>query len=207
MAFGTPGLPRPCPRTAPSSNTSVHRGDSPWLSRGLAGGAPPDDCGGTAAGSSWDSAMVAVARGIVQRPGATSLRMFKYGDNLRHGQCTDGAVDGRWSGNCSTKAPGNGRGGGFVTLDLRVDGFASIGPASTVWSVRVSETKETPLPLPRICAGALIGCLVPLLKTSSTPPVISRCSSLLRPLCLFLLTCAFLMTSSHSKASAPTPSP
>ena len=49
---------------------------------------------------------------------------FRYGDNLKHGQCTDGKIINNWTGNCTL--PGKNRGGGYVRVELRVDGFSSI---------------------------------------------------------------------------------
>ena len=37
------------------------------------------------------------------------------GDNLRHGQCTDGKFKHGWSGNCSK--PSSGRGGGVTQVE------------------------------------------------------------------------------------------
>lgn len=55
--------------------------------------------------------------------------MFKYGDNLRHGQCTDGKIIHGWAGNCS--GPSSSRGGGFVRVQLRQDGFASLSTSTS----------------------------------------------------------------------------
>jgi hypothetical protein len=47
-----------------------------WLSVGSAGGRPIADCASTQPDAKWDSAMVGLARGIVERDGV--LRMYKY---------------------------------------------------------------------------------------------------------------------------------
>jgi hypothetical protein len=96
--------------------------------------------------------MVGVARGIVQRDGV--LRMYKYGDNLKHGQCTDGKILHNWSGTCTP--PGQLRGGGYVRIELRVDGFASLsvsddqavggGLSLGQWSTRVREWDDCSFP-------------------------------------------------------------
>ena len=52
------------------------------------------------------------------------FNLFRYGDNLKHGQCTDGKIINNWTGNCTP--PGKNRGGGYVRVELRVDGFSSI---------------------------------------------------------------------------------
>ena len=52
------------------------------------------------------------------------FNLFRYGDNLKHGQCTDGKIINNWTGNCTL--PGKNRGGGYVRVELRVDGFSSI---------------------------------------------------------------------------------
>ena len=95
-----------------------------WLSSGEAGGAPPADCASSPEGSAWDSAMVGAARGIIEQPDGGKITMFKFGDNLRHGQCTDGKLNHAWGGNCSK--PMRSRGGGYVRVELRQDGFASL---------------------------------------------------------------------------------
>ena len=48
-----------------------------WLSSGEAGEAPPTDCASSPEGSAWDSAMVGVARGIIEGADGT-ITMFKY---------------------------------------------------------------------------------------------------------------------------------
>ena len=53
-----------------------------------------------------------------------AFHLFRYGDNLKHGQCTDGKIINNWTGNCTP--PGKNRGGGYVRVELRVDGFSSI---------------------------------------------------------------------------------
>ena len=72
--------------------------------------------------------------------------MYKYGDNLKHGQCTDGKVLHNWSGNCTP--PGQLRGGGYVRVELRVDGFASLSVSTDLtagglslgqWSTKIRE--------------------------------------------------------------------
>jgi hypothetical protein len=116
-----------------------------WLSSGGAGGPPPADCAASAAGSAWDSAMVGAARGIIARPGG-EITMFKYGDNLRHGQCTDGKANGRWNGTCTR--PSASRGGGYVRVVLRPEGFASLstmdqGRTNDLWaSSTIFETVQ-----------------------------------------------------------------
>lgn len=100
----------------------------PWLSRGRAGRAVAD-CGSAPESSAWDSAMVALSQGYFVD--GDDIIMFKYGDNLRHGQCTDGSIIHSWPGTCGL--PRHGRGGGFVKLRLRLDGFASVGPANVSW--------------------------------------------------------------------------
>jgi hypothetical protein len=57
---------------------------NPWLQRGEAGGPPPNNVDTPAEGSAWDSSLVAVVTGIVKRDGV--LRMYKFGDRVRHGQ-------------------------------------------------------------------------------------------------------------------------
>jgi len=52
------------------------------------------------------------------------FNLFRYGDNLKHGQCTDGKIINNWTGSCTP--PGKNRGGGYVRVELRVDGFSSI---------------------------------------------------------------------------------
>ena len=85
--------------------------------------------GDVPAGSAWDSAMVAVSRGFLVDEERDVLTFFKYGDHLRHGQCI--AVG--QGGGCVRQNAS--RGGKFARLQLRRDGFASIGPSGNgEWS-------------------------------------------------------------------------
>jgi hypothetical protein len=108
-----------------------------WLLNGDEGRPPPVDCGSSSVGSAWDSDMATSTRGIIDCVDEGVLRMYTYGDNLRHCVCT--------------------RGGGFVRVELQGNGFASVGTGqgegvragaapATGWSALAQQQKDTQNP-------------------------------------------------------------
>ena len=92
----------------------------PFVARGVDGPTGPSRSEtAVAEGAAWDAGVVAVAKGLVLRD--RTVRLFKVGNSLRHGQ--DHVVD-----------PATGKPqptGAVVAYDLRMDGFASAGPAES----------------------------------------------------------------------------
>ena len=135
-------------------------GRTTWLKRGALGG-PREPVQHVNPDSAWDSSMTAALRGYVERPGV--IRMYKWGDVMRHGQCDVGqATDSIGSCHhcgCAPRVIGTrGSSGGIKALELRTDGWTSLSTLPATWPTGVGMNGTGPEPT---TADAVVACVQP----------------------------------------------